>query len=423
MNNEINSYDYRPRFSFFKTGNEKSEDEKLVVGFELEAENIADIITKRELAEGISEIINNDDEQFLYYKRDGSLDNGIEVVSMPFSLDWIRENKSKIEKVLQYMRDSGFQSHDPGTCGLHFHINKKYFGNTSEELENNIDKLILFTEYYKDKLIKFSRRNCFDYCHFLGDKRYLSDEERLNILKVKKEKFNVDRYMVINIENSKTVEFRLIRGTLNFNTFMAAVEFIFSLARVIKNNEITDISWDNVICYEGNEYAPDYCNERHIEPSPEKMKDYSIDFLKKQNKLKADMEKTKREIVNKVYNMIIKITKYIPDEYSELSNNIPKKYSAKIKSENLIEKYKKVNSLVLVNQYLIDIINCYSKDRYMFNKAVSYCITNIKANTQLKRKVNKIDDNFYDTLCSKMKKIENLDKEIEIFDDNYTIAF
>ena len=281
MNNEINSYDYRPRFNFFKTGKEKSEDEKLVVGFELEAENVADIITRTELAGGISEIINSDEEQFLYYKRDGSLDNGIEVVSMPFSLDWIKENKSKIEEVLHYMAENGFQSHDPGTCGLHFHINKKYFGNTSEEVENNIDKLIVFTEYYKQKLIKFSRRNCFDYCHFLGDKRYLSDEERLNVLKIKKEKFNVDRYMVINIENNKTVEFRLIRGTLNFNTFMASVEFIFSLAKVIKNNKITDISWDDVINFEGNEFIQEYCIDRDISSDANKMKDYSIEFLKR----------------------------------------------------------------------------------------------------------------------------------------------
>lgn len=423
MNNEINSYDYRPRFSFFKTGNEKSEDKKLVVGFELEAENIADNITKRELAEGISEIINND-EQFLYYKRDGSLDNGIEVVSMPFSLDWIRENKSKIEEVLQYMRESGFQSHDPGTCGLHFHINKEYFGNTPEELENNIDKLIVFTEYYKEKLIKFSRRNCFDYCHFLGDKRYLNDEDRLNILKIKKEKYNVDRYMVVNIENSKTVEFRLIRGTLNFHTFMASVEFIFSLAKVIKNNKITDISWNDVINFEGNEFIQQYCMDRDIPSDANKMKDYSIDFLKKQNKIKADIEKTKREIIIKVYDMILKITKQIPDEYAKLSDNLPEKYSAKIKAERLIEKYKNKNSLILANQYLIDIMSCYSKEKYMFIKSIKYFVNNVKINNQLKRKLNKIDDNFYDTLCSKCKKIDNLSEKLELSDDySSTILF
>lgn len=311
-----------------------------------------------------------------------------------------------------------------GTCGLHFHINKNYFGSTSEEVESNIDKMIVFTEYYKEKLIKFSRRNCFDYCHFLGDKRYLNDEERLNILKIKKEKFNVDRYMVVNIENNKTVEFRLIRGTLNFNTFMASIEFIFSLAKVIKNNKITDISWDDVINFEGNEYAPQYCAERNIASDAKKMKDYSIEFLKKQNKIKADIEKTKRDILTKVYGMIVKITKQIPQEYSQLCNNIPEKYSSKIKGERLIEKYKNKNSLILANQYFIDIINSCSKDKYMFLKSISCCLSNIDHNTQLKRKLNKIEDNFYNSLCSKYKKIDSLSKKVEISDSDYsTIKF
>ena len=120
MNNEIKSYDYKPRFSFFKTGKEKREEEKLVVGFELEVENTAFTISKTELVNGISEIINSEEEQFLYFKNDGSLDNGVEIVSMPFSLDYIIENKSKIEEVLTYIKENGFQSHDPRNLWIAF---------------------------------------------------------------------------------------------------------------------------------------------------------------------------------------------------------------------------------------------------------------------------------------------------------------
>lgn len=307
-----------------------------------------------------------------------------------------------------------------GTCGLHFHINKEYFGNTTEEIENNIDKLIVFTEYYKDNLIKFSRRNCFDYCHFLGDKRGLTNEQRLNILRVKKEKFNVDRYMVVNTENSKTVEFRLIRGTLNFNTFMASVEFIFSLARIIKNKKITEISWDDVICYEGNEFVSQYCNERHIEPNSKKMKDYSIDYLKKQNKIKSDIAKNKREVLVKVYEMLVKITKKIPDEYSALSDNIPEKYSAKIKPELLIKKYKNKNTLVLANQYLIDIISSYEeyKDNRHFLNNINYCVSGIERNTQMKRKINSIDNSFLKFLERKFDLIVDLNNKVD--ESDYT---
>lgn len=308
-----------------------------------------------------------------------------------------------------------------GTCGLHFHINKEYFGDSSEEIENAIDKLIVFSEYYKDRLIQFSRRNCFDYCHFLGDKRGLTDEQRLNILKIKKEKFNVDRYMVVNTENTYTIEFRLIRGTLNYHTFMAAIEFIFSLAKIIKNKKITEICWDDIICYEGNEFVAQYCNERHIEPNSEKMKDYSIDYLKEQNKIKSNIKKYEREVLIKVYEILVKSTKEIPNEYSKLIENLPEKYSAKIKPELLIKKYKNKNALILANQYFIDIISSYSNNNNNrdFLRNIHSCLKSASRNSQMKRKINNIDKNFLDFLNTKLDKIAKLNEKIED-NDNYS---
>lgn len=410
MNNSINSYDYKPVFNFFKTGKEK--DDKLFVGFELEAENIDDITEPEDLIEGISEII-NDKEQFVYYKHDGSLNNGIEVVSMPFSLEYIRENKNKIEEMLEYMKKEGYKSHDPNTCGLHFHINKDYFGKTSKEVEDNIDKLILFSEYYKDKLINFSRRNDFGYCHFLGDQRGLTEEQRLNLFKIKKEKFNVDRYMVVNIENPHTVEFRLIRGTLNYNTFMASIEFIFSLARVIKNKKITEISWDDVICYEGNIFTQQYCIDKGIKSDTKKMKDYSIDYLKNQNKIKAQIKKHEREIVIKTYNMLVKSTKQTSEEFLKLSNKIPQKFCGNIKLNAFDIKYEEKNAFVLLNQYLIDILKYYKNERKFLNR-IDYCIDNIKSRKSLEKAVKKVDKNFIDQLERKYIEINNLKRKIDV---------
>lgn len=133
MNNEINSYDYRPRFSFFRTNREKESEKKLVVGFELEAEDINHTTEPEELAEGISEIINDGEKQFLYYKHDGSLDNGIEVVSMPFSLDYIRENKNKVEKNIKWYHP--------------FKLIKR-----NKELEAIVEELFLIIDNYSDDL-------------------------------------------------------------------------------------------------------------------------------------------------------------------------------------------------------------------------------------------------------------------------------
>ncbi len=121
MDNKIHDYDYRPIFDFFKTGKEEVNEEKLLVGFELEIEKSVDAtVSKSTLAEKISELMNNDNRQFIYYKNDGSLSNGLEVVSMPFSFDYIMENKEKIKKMLQYMQESGYESHDPRNMWITF---------------------------------------------------------------------------------------------------------------------------------------------------------------------------------------------------------------------------------------------------------------------------------------------------------------
>ena len=410
MDNNIYSYDYKPSLQFFKTGKEK--EEKLFVGFELEAENVADFTEQDELAVKISEIMNKE-ERFIYYKHDGSLDDGIEVVSMPFSLEYIKENKEKIKEMLWCMKEEGYKSHDPNTCGLHFHINKVFFGNTSEEIEENIDKLILFTEYYREKLINFSRRTEFGYCHFLSESRCLTEKERLNLLRIKREKFNVDKYMVVNIVNSKTVEFRLIRGTLNYNTFMASLEFIFSLVRVIKNNKITDICWDDIVNYEGNEFIKDYCKSRNIFPDSEKMKDYTLEYLKEQNKIKANIKRAERDIVANIYDLLVKNTSEVCNQYNKLYESMPKKYCGNIKLQSLDIKYQEKNSYVLLNQYLIEILRVYKIDRRRFFNEIERCIDGVTGRERLNKILKKIDKNFLVELQADFARLKNLISQID----------
>lgn len=119
MDNNIHDYDYRPTFDFFTTGREEGNEKKLLVGFELEIEKYEDV-DKDILVEAVSELMNDDNRQFVYYKNDGSLSNGLEVVSMPFSFDYIMENKEKLEKMLQCMQENGYKSHDPRNMWITF---------------------------------------------------------------------------------------------------------------------------------------------------------------------------------------------------------------------------------------------------------------------------------------------------------------
>lgn len=119
MDNKIHDYDYRPTFNFFKTGEEDTNETKLLVGFELEIERYEGV-KQDTLVKKISKLMNDDNNQFIYYKRDGSLSDGLEVVSMPFSFDYIMKNKEKIEKMLCCMQENGYKSHDPRNMRITF---------------------------------------------------------------------------------------------------------------------------------------------------------------------------------------------------------------------------------------------------------------------------------------------------------------
>jgi len=68
-----------------------------------------------------------------YVKHDGSLtDDGIEIVTHPCSLRYHLE-QFPWDEILSSLADYGFRSHDTSTCGLHVHVSRSAFGETSDE--------------------------------------------------------------------------------------------------------------------------------------------------------------------------------------------------------------------------------------------------------------------------------------------------
>jgi hypothetical protein len=94
---------------------------------------------------------------------------------------------------------------------------------------------------------------------------------------------------------------------------------------------------------------------------------------------------------------------------------MPKKYSANIKPAKLIEKYQDTNALVLINQYLLDIMNFNNNDRYMsfFSKA-DFAIGAIKDKKQLFKEINKIDKDFLKDISSKISNGNKLERKLDI---------
>ena len=94
------------------------------------------------------------------------------------------------------------------------------------------------------------------------DKYYSFIEERLNLLALR-----VKRNSSLNLQNMNTIEFRLFRGTLKLNTFIASLQFVVVITRFVKSVKLNDIftaKWSDVFCYTEYEELNQYLKERNL---------------------------------------------------------------------------------------------------------------------------------------------------------------
>ena len=117
-NDIIHEYNYTPDLVFHGKGLRH-------FGVELE---IDDGGTVNSNAEKLLNIANANGEN-LYIKTDGSLDEGLELVTHPMTLEY-HLNEMPWSEVLRKAQSMGYLSHAAGTCGLHVHISRLAFGCT-----------------------------------------------------------------------------------------------------------------------------------------------------------------------------------------------------------------------------------------------------------------------------------------------------
>ena len=58
------------------------------------------------------------------------------------------------------------------------------------------------------------------------------------------------RYVAVNLENYETIEFRLFRGTLRYETFIATLQLvneICNIAIALTDRELESLSWSDFV--------------------------------------------------------------------------------------------------------------------------------------------------------------------------------
>jgi hypothetical protein len=247
----LHEYGYSPELTFLDINSKEYNDsnDTLYMGIELEVDNGNDANSFLENNESFFEDLP------VYFCHDGSLnEEGIEMITHPCTLEY-HISKIPYHEIFKTFASEDYRSHDTDTCGLHCHINRSYLGKTYDECDINIAKILIFYERSWDKIIKFSRRTPSQYNHWC--KRYAmstdNDDQIKELLETAK---SADRYYAVNLSNYTTIEFRVFRGTLNINTFMATLQFVESVIQFIKTIPINNhhrINWDEYKTYISNE--------------------------------------------------------------------------------------------------------------------------------------------------------------------------
>lgn len=201
--------------------------------------------------------------EHIYCKSDGSLDDGFEIVTHPMTLDYHLHDMPWAAILHEAVR-LGYKSHMTSTCGLHVHVNRDSLGESRDEQEEVIERILFFVETHWAELFTFSRRSSYSMNRWAA--RYGIEKTGKAILD-KAKKGSAGRYAAVNLCPYQTIEFRLFRGTLKLNTLLATLELvnhIIDIALTMSEEEIEQQSWSDFVQTVTEPELIQYLKERRL---------------------------------------------------------------------------------------------------------------------------------------------------------------
>lgn len=249
----IHDYSYKPDPIFYG-------DSSRYFGVELEIDGAGKDDDNAEELLGIAD--SNGNSEHIYIKGDGSLDDGMEIISHPMSLEY--HKNFCWENIMKKSISLGYRSHQTNTCGLHIHVNRDNFGDSREEQDEVISRILYFVETHWNELLKFSRRSEYSMNRWAARYGY---ENSPKAIMDKAKKGNLGRYAAVNLCNYSTIEFRMFRGTLKYNTLIAALELVNAICDIavgMSDEGLQKLSWSEFVSNIKESELIQYLKERKL---------------------------------------------------------------------------------------------------------------------------------------------------------------
>jgi len=253
-------HDFEPCFHPDRT-------EPIYFGVELETEDYDDLETAAEALAVLSE-----EEHLFWQEEDSSLENGVEIITQPCSLDFHRDF-FPWKEIKEIVRQYGGSSERTAHSALHIHFSRSFYEGKHLELYE-LRLIYLFEKFYNQLAIlgRMSRylleRSAVSYkkkLPHLGSNLFDKSAQR----KINELSYYSSRYMAVNLRSSQpTIEIRLFRGTLSRNVILASIELVDFLARYAKNTTTTKLqgmTWTQLVqkmMKSRYKYLPQYLEEK-----------------------------------------------------------------------------------------------------------------------------------------------------------------
>jgi hypothetical protein len=163
----------------------------------------------------------------LFTKRDGSLDDGLEIVSYPATIDaWHGSFGEALAARLTLLRRLGYRSYYASSkrCGLHVHLSRGGF--------NGPLHVARFAEYIYRNIAEttlMARRTVDDMDRYASLLREVTDRDVSVVAREKGMLRSPERYAAVNTSNAHTVEVRVFRGTLQYSSIMRSLQWLAAL--------------------------------------------------------------------------------------------------------------------------------------------------------------------------------------------------
>lgn len=161
-------------------------------------------------------------------KSDGSLHSGVEMVTMPFTLEQHKEEKAiKWQKALSAVAKKAKSGAGTDRCGMHIHINKVALSALT------IGKMLVFlnSESLAPLITTIAQRPSGHYCSRDGSKKIIDGS-----------KSSENRYDIMNVSVSHpTCEIRMFKGNLKVERVYKNIEFCHALVQYCRQTSMADL--------------------------------------------------------------------------------------------------------------------------------------------------------------------------------------